>query len=53
MRSEKHNAFNDKVNKIELNSDDDKVMKLISSIERYAYGTNKEIIHREEKRKCN
>ena len=53
FRSEYINAFNKEVHKIVLSANDDKRMQSINSIERYAYVTNNEIIHRKEDIKCN
>ena len=44
FKSERHN-----VNKIVLSSNDDKRMRSIDSIERYAYGTSKDLICMKEK----
>ena len=46
FRSEKHNVFTEKVNKITLSANNDKKIQTIDSIEIYACGKNKEIIHR-------
>ena len=35
-----------------MTANDDKRMQLINSIEAYAYGTNKEIIHKKEEITC-
>ena len=43
FKSEKHNAFTKKFNKIALSSNDDKRMQSIHSIETYVYGTRKEL----------
>ena len=53
LEVEKDKVFNDKVNRIVLSTNDDKIMQLISSTKRHVYETNKEIIHRKEKLKCN
>ena len=42
FKSEKHNVFTEEINKIALNSNDDKKMQSIDSIERYALETSKD-----------
>ena len=39
--SERHNIFNEEINKIALSSSDDKRTQSIDSIEMYVYGTSK------------
>ena len=41
LKSEQHNVFTEEINKIELSSNDDKIMKSIDWIEIYAYETSK------------
>ena len=41
---EMHNGFTEEINKIELSSNDDKRMQSIDSIEKYAYGTRKDLV---------
>ena len=41
------------MNKIALNSNDDKRMKSIDSIKSYAYGTSKDLVSKTEEIKCN
>ena len=41
------------MNKITLNSNDDKRMKSIDSIKSYAYGTSKDLVSKTEEIKCN
>ena len=41
FKSEMHNAFTEKINKIALSLNNDKRMKSIDSIETYAYGRTK------------
>ena len=41
------------MNKIALNSNDDKRMKSIDSIKPYAYGTSKDLVSKTEEIKCN
>ena len=43
-----HNVFTEAANKIDLSSNDDKRMKSIDSIERYAYGTRKDLVSEKE-----
>ena len=47
------NVFTEEVDKTALSANDDKEIKLIDSVETYAYGTNEEMIHRKEEIKCN
>ena len=44
FKTERHNSFTEEINKIALNSNDDKRMQSIDSIETYAYGTSKDLI---------
>ena len=44
FRSEKHNAFTEKINKIALSSNDEKRMQSIDSIETHAHGTSKNLV---------
>ena len=48
FRSEKHNVFTEKVNKIALSAKDDKRIESINSIETYAYGTSKDLVCKKE-----
>ena len=41
LKSEQHNVFTEEINKIELSSYDDKIMKSIDWIEIYVYETSK------------
>ena len=43
FKSERHNVFTEKINKIALSSNDDKRIQSIDSIETYAYGTTKDL----------
>ena len=52
FRSKKHNVFTEKVNKIELSTDNDKRIQSIDSTETYTYGTSKDKIRRNGKNKC-
>ena len=45
----KKNVFTDKVNKITLSANDDKIMQSIDMIETYAYGRNEEYTKKEKK----
>ena len=49
FKSERHNVFTEKINKIVLSSYDDKRMQSIDSIETYAYGTSKDLVSEKEK----
>ena len=53
MKSERHNAVTEEINKISLRSNDDKRMQPIHSIETYAYGTSKDLVKEKEEIKCN
>ena len=44
----RHNVFTEKINKIALNSNDDKTMQSIDSIETYAHGTSKGLLYKKE-----
>ena len=50
FRREKHDEFTEEVNKIAPSANGDKRIKSIDSIATYAYGTNKEIIHKKLKK---
>ena len=52
FKSERHNVFIEKINKIVLSSNVDKTMQSIDSIEIYAYGTNKDVVSEKEEIKC-
>ena len=43
-KSERYNVFTEEANNIALNSNDDKRMQLIDSIETHAYGTIKDLV---------
>ena len=53
FKSQRHNIFPEKINKIALISNDDKRMQSIDSIETYAYRTSKDLICKKEKKKSN
>ena len=48
MKSDTHNVFYGKTNKIALSSNDDKECNQIHSIETYAYGTSKDLVSEKE-----
>ena len=52
FRSENHYIFTEEVNKNALSANHDKRTQSSDSIETYAYGTSKEIMHKKEKMKC-
>ena len=51
--NERHNGFTEKINKIYLNLNDDKIIQTIDSIETYAHGTRKDLVSKTEEIKCN
>ena len=53
FKSERHNVFTKEINKIALNSNDDKRMQSMDSIETYTFETNKDLIIDKEDIKCN
>ena len=53
FKNEMHNVFSEEINKIALNSNDDKRMQSIDSIEAYAYVTNKDLVCNKDEIKCN
>ena len=53
FKSERHNVFTEEINKIALNSNDDKKMQSIDSIETYTCGTSKGLLSEKEGIKCN
>lgn len=48
LKSERHKIFTKKNNKIAESSNGDKTIQSIYSIEPYAYGTKKDVIHQKE-----
>ena len=52
FKSERHNVFIEEINKIALNSNNDKRMQSFDSIETYAYGMNKDLVSEKEEIKC-
>ena len=51
FKSERHNVFTEKVNKIALSVNDNKRIQLIDSVETYAYVTSKDLICKNQKTK--
>ena len=49
FKSERHNVFTEEINKIDLSSNNDKIIKSIDSIEASPHGMSKEIIWKKEK----
>ena len=45
--------FTEEINKITWSSNNDKIMQLIDSIERYTYGTSEDLVSEKEEIKCN
>ena len=52
FKSERDNAFTEEINRIALNSNDDKRMQSIDSIETNSYGTSKDLVSVKEEIKC-
>lgn len=48
LKSARHKTFTKKINKIAESSNDDKTIQSIYSIESYAYGMKKDVIHQKE-----
>ena len=48
IKSERHNAFTQKINKIALSSNDDKRMRSTDSTQTYAYATSKDVVTEKE-----
>ena len=53
FKGESHNVFTEEINTRVLTSNDDKIMQSIDSIEKYLYGTSKDLVSEKEKVKCN
>ena len=53
FKSERHNVFIEKINKIALSLNDAKRMQSIDLIETYAYETSKVLLSEKELIKCN
>ena len=51
FKSERHNVFTEKVNKIALSVNDNKRIQLIDSVETYGYVTSKYLICKKQKTK--
>ena len=51
--SEKHNVFNDEINRISLISIDDKRIQSVESTEIYANGMGKDVVCKKEDIRCN
>ena len=49
FKCERHTAFTEKINKIALSSNDDKILQSIDSVKTNAYGLSKDIIWKKEK----
>ena len=52
FKGESHNVFTEEINTRVLTSNDDKIMQSIDSIEKYLYGTSKDLVSEKEKVKC-
>ena len=48
FKSKRHNVFTEEINKIALNSNDDKRMQSIDSTETYVHGTSKDLVSDKE-----
>ena len=48
FKRERRNVFTEEINKIALNSNDDKRMQSIDSVEIYAYGKSKDLVSEKE-----
>ena len=53
FKSNSHNVYTEKINKISLSSHYDKIMRSIDSIETYAYRTSKDLVSEKEEIKYN
>ena len=53
FKSERHNISTEEINKIALNSNDDKRIKSIDFRETYAYSTSNGPVNEKEEIKCN
>ena len=49
FKNEMHNVLTEEINKIALNSNDDKRIQWIDPIEAYAYGTSKDLVCNKDK----
>ena len=48
----KRNVLTEEINKIALSSNDDKRLQSINLVQTYAYWTNKNLLHKKKKIKC-
>ena len=48
LKRESHKKFAEEINKINLSSNDNKIMHSIDSIHTYAYGTSKDLLSEKE-----
>ena len=53
FKIKRHNVFTEEITKIDLSSDDKKIVQSIDSIEIYVYGTSKDLVSDKEESKCN
>ena len=53
FKCERKNNFTEKINKIALSSNDDKRIQSIDSIEKYEYGTSKDLWGEKQDTECN
>ena len=54
FKGESHNVFTEEINTRVLTlTNDDKIMQSVDSIEKYLYGTSKDVVSEKEKVKCN
>ena len=53
FRSEKHNVFTEEINQIALSYHDDKRIQPVDSVEKNAYGMDKNLVCKKEDIKCN
>ena len=54
FKGESHNVFTEEINARVLTlTNDDKIMQSVDSIEKYLYGTSKDVVSEKEKVKCN
>ena len=53
FKTERYNVFTEKINKIALSSNDDKIIQSIDSIETYVHEASKDLVCKKEEIKCN
>ena len=53
FRSEKHNVFTGKTNKVDLSSNNDKIIQSMDSIATYTYGASKDLVCKKGEINCN